>query len=74
MQKINKILERRLRVSVSNSQDSCLSVTTVTGRSSATSWADMMKEESLVMPLLLEGLVEGGKFETDPEEVDASVG
>lgn len=52
-----KILERRLRVAVTNSQDTCLAAVTPTDVHQARapmSWADMMESESPVMPPLFE--------------------
>ncbi|XP_039897551.1 uncharacterized protein LOC120739743 [Simochromis diagramma] len=57
-----KVLERRLRVAVTNSQDPCLSAATATSDihhpRASTSWADMMEEESPLMPPSSEDLLD----------------
>ncbi|XP_035985652.1 uncharacterized protein LOC118559064 [Fundulus heteroclitus] len=65
-----KILERRLRVAVANSQDPCLSSPSAVAAAgenhqprASKSWADMMEEEYPSMPPLFEGLTDSGKLD-----------
>lgn len=66
-----KILERRLRVAVANSQDPCLTAPTpkadVLQARAPLSWADMMDAESPVMTPLFEGLDQGLLGDEDAE-------
>lgn len=71
-----KILERRLRVAVANSQDPCLSSPSAVAAGenhqprASKSWADMMEEESSPMPPLFEGLMESRELERGLEETE----
>ncbi|XP_041840350.1 uncharacterized protein LOC121639256 [Melanotaenia boesemani] len=66
-----KILERRLRVAVANSQDPCLAAATpkpdVHQPRVSTSWADLMDTESPVMPPLFDDLDQGVLGDEDAE-------
>lgn len=69
-----KILERRLRVAVTNSQDPCLSAATATSDichpRASTSWADMMEEESPLMPPSFEDLLDQNVGEPGGEDAE----
>lgn len=69
-----KVLERRLRVAVTNSQDPCLSAATATSDichpRASTSWADMMEEESPLMPPSFEDLLDQNVGEPGGEDAE----
>ena len=68
-----KILERRLRVTVATNQDPCLAGATAKASTSAhqsqatTSWADMMEAASPLVPPLFDDII----FEAEPGAEDA---
>lgn len=69
-----KVLERRLRVAVGNSENPCLAATApmpaVHQARASTSWADMMDAESTIMPLLFNDL-DHGELGNEDAECDA---
>ncbi|GAA6100729.1 uncharacterized protein LOC120726519, partial [Tachysurus ichikawai] len=69
-----KILERRLKVSVANQQDPCLSEAPSTGTAhlprASKSWADMMEAESPDMPPRFDGLLMQVDDELGDEDAD----